>query len=181
VTRTSLTCLVVACAAALGACGSGGSKTVVKTVTESQPTTQAPAQTITTNESAPAPQPRPQRASPALHLAFFRSPTGNIGCVIAEGIARCDIQNRNWSPPPRPRSCFGDTGYGQGLLVGTTGRAHFVCAGDTALNPSGSALPYGRDSKVDGFTCHSASDGITCASNRTGRGFLLNRERYRIF
>ncbi|MDX6642191.1 MAG: hypothetical protein QOD76_153, partial [Solirubrobacteraceae bacterium] len=114
-------------------------------------------------------------------LAFFRSPTGNIGCVIAEGIARCDIRDRSWSPPPRPRSCFGDTRYGQGLIVGTTGRAHFVCAGDTALNPSGTALPYGRDSDVDGLICHSATEGITCRSTRSGRGFLLNRERYRIF
>jgi uncharacterized protein DUF6636 len=176
--------MVLACAT-LAACGAGGSKTVVKTVTGSQPTTQTPADTITTGQTAPTtqpesqPQPTPGRS--ALHLAFFRSPTGNIGCAIAEGIARCDIRNRNWSPPPRPRSCNGETGYGQGLVVGTTGRARFVCAGDTALNPSGRALPYGRDSQVEGFTCHSATDGITCRSTRTGRGFLLNSERYRIF
>jgi hypothetical protein len=173
--------VVSACAATLAACGSGGSKTVVKTVTGSQP---SPANTTTTpaeptTQSASQPQPTPGRS--ALHLAFFRSPSANIGCVIAEGIARCDIRNRNWSPPPRPRSCYGDTGYGQGLIVGTTGRAHFVCAGDTALDPNGRALPYGRDSRVPGFTCHSATDGITCRSTRTGRGFFLNRERYRIF
>ncbi|MDX6669372.1 MAG: hypothetical protein QOK04_2752 [Solirubrobacteraceae bacterium] len=173
---------VAACAATLAACGSGGSTTVVKTVTGSQP---SPATTTTTTPAEPTtqstsqPQPTPGRS--ALHLAFFRSPTGNIGCVIAEGIARCDIRDRSWSPPPRPRSCNGNTGYGQGLIVGTTGRAHFVCAGDTALNPNGRAVPYGRDSRVPGFTCHSATDGITCRSTRTGRGFFLNRERYRIF
>jgi hypothetical protein len=176
---------VLACAATLAACGSGGSKTVVKTVTGSQPTTQAPTDTITTDQAPPPtqpesqPQPTPGRS--ALHLAFFRSPTGNIGCVIAEGIARCDIRDRSWSPPPRPPSCNRNTGYGQGLIVGTTGRAHFVCAGDTALNPSGRALPYRRDTEVDGLICHSATDGITCRSTRTGRGFLLNRERYRTF
>ena len=171
----------MACAATLAACGSGGSKTVVKTVTGPQPT-QAPASTSGPAEpTQPASQPPPTPARSALHLAFFRSPTGNIGCVIAEGIARCDIRDRSWSPPPRPRSCSDETDYGQGLIVGTSGRAHFVCAGDTALNPNGSALPYGRDTEVDGLTCHSATDGITCRSTGTGRGFLLNRERYRIF
>jgi hypothetical protein len=174
---------VSACAATLAACGSGGSKTVVKTVTASQPSPANTTATTTpaepTTQSTSQPQPSPGQAP--LHIAFFRSPSANIGCVIAEGIARCDIRNRNWSPPPRPRSCFGETGYGQGLIVGTTGRAHFVCAGDTALDPNGKPLPYGRDSQVDGFTCHSAADGITCASTGTGHGFLLNRERYRTF
>lgn len=175
--RGSVLSVAVACAAAVAACGSGGSKTVVKTTTAAS--APGPATTITVTKTAPAPQPALSRG--ASHLAFFRSPTGNIGCAIAEGTARCDIRNRDWSPSPRPASCSRETGYGQGLVVEATGRVHFVCAGDTALNPTGPVLSYGRDSRVDDFTCKSREDGVTCTNRRTGHGFLINRVRYRIF
>jgi hypothetical protein len=45
-------------------------------------------------------------AAPASAATFFHSPSGNIRCVIDRtAFTRCDITNRNWSPPPKPRSC----------------------------------------------------------------------------
>ncbi len=73
--------------------------------------------------------------------ANFLSPTGNIGCVIADGGARCVITHRSWSPPPRPSSCPPEVDYGQGTIVETGGPGRLVCAGDTAITPGSPKLP----------------------------------------
>jgi hypothetical protein len=121
----------------------------------------------------------PAHVNKKLHLAQFSSPSENIGCVVVSGGARCDIAHRDWSPPPRPANCPLD--YGQGIAVGRHGHAGFVCAGDTALDPNGPTLAYGRKLDAFGFTCRSAVSGMTCASNRSGHGFFISIQRYRIF
>ncbi len=32
---------------------------------------------------------------------MFTSPSGNIGCMMDFDYVRCDINERNWTPPPR--------------------------------------------------------------------------------
>lgn len=57
------------------------------------------------------------------HLTQFTSPSGNIGCAIipagAAGnfaaYARCDIQTRDWTPPPRPSTCPPSPATGRAL------------------------------------------------------------------
>jgi hypothetical protein len=115
-----------------------------------------------------------------VHLQSFRSPTGNIGCVMFEGGARCDISKREWAPPPRPSSCPEQVDFGQGLAVEHTGRASIVCAGDTALDPSATELAYGEASELGGTQCISASAGITCA-NHSGHGFFISIQSYKLF
>jgi hypothetical protein len=179
--------LAGACAAALGACG-GATKTVTvvtKTVTQQQSTgstsgtssgatTSAPATTATTTTTTTP-------AVTTVHIDFFRTPTANIGCAIAGGTARCDIRTRNWSPPPHPASCPNIVDYGQGLIVGGSGRGTFVCAGDTALDPTGPVVAYGQTSVVGDFACASASSGVTCRNTATGHGFQISREGYQLF
>ena len=174
--------LLVVPALWLAACGGGGDKTVVKTVTAppTQPTT-APPTTPTTPTTPPQTTP-PTSPTPPLnvvHRQFFRSPSRNIGCVIAGGAARCDIRNRDWEPPPKPPDCQLD--YGQGIAIGSSFRAEFVCAGDTALDPSFRPLAYGDDSQVGHFRCSSREDGVTCTNTNTNHGFFLARDRYRLF
>jgi hypothetical protein len=118
-------------------------------------------------------------ASAFVQLRQFRSPSGNIGCVMTSGGVRCDIAHRSWKPPRRPRSCPLD--YGQGITVGRTGHAGFVCAGDTALDPTGPVLAYGRSLTLSGFTCQSTTAGMTCRRASTGHGFFLSIQGYRIF
>ncbi len=109
----------------------------------------------------------------------FRSPTGNIGCFIDARLgARCDIAQHSWATPPHPSWCHED--YGQGLSLDRSGRASFVCAGDTALN-IGPRLAYGRSITAGVFTCRSARSGMTCRNRRTGHGFSLSRARYRLW
>jgi hypothetical protein len=109
----------------------------------------------------------------------FRSPSGNIGCFIGKHFVRCDIRERTWSPPPKPRSCELD--FGQGVAVGTRDhKASWVCAGDTALN-AGRALPYGESIRRGDLRCQSRRSGMRCRNVRTQHGFALSRASARLF
>ena len=109
---------------------------------------------------------------------YFHSPSGNIGCGISRSGARCDIAQHTWKPPPKPRSCHLDWGYG--LTVGRHGPASFFCARDSVLH-LGPALAYGQKVRRGRFKCASRTDGVRCVNLRTHRGFKLSREHARRF
>jgi hypothetical protein len=124
----------------------------------------------------------PAGAAPTLaHHTYFITPSRNIGCVLVDGTARCDIRGRTWSPPPRPGNCPSEVDYGQGIVVASAGRAMFVCAGDTALIPRAPILAYGRIDLYDDFYCSSERRGVTCRSAHSGHGFVISRNGYRLF
>lgn len=166
--------LLVATAWLLAGCG-GGTKTVIvqgpPPPTSTVATTQATRSTASTS-TAP---------SSFVHLEAFQTPTGNIGCMLIGGVARCDIVRRSWTLPPRPSSCPHIVDFGQGLEVGRSGAARFVCAGDTARDPSSPKLAYGSASRVGPFDCVSRATGMTCTSRSSGHGFMLSVQRYRLF
>jgi hypothetical protein len=166
-------------AALVAGCGGSSTTTVVRTVTERAPVNGDGNNTAAVQEVAEK-QAKEEEPSRVVHLKTFRSPSGNIGCALYEGGARCDIRKRDWSPPPRPARCPKETGYGQGVEVAHTGEAGFVCAGDTALDPSSSSLSYGTASEVGGSECISRKNGVTCV-NRAGHGFFLSIQSYQIF
>jgi hypothetical protein len=116
-----------------------------------------------------------------LRHASFQTPTHNIGCQLLGGVARCDIRHRTYTLPPRPRSCSHIVAFGQGVLVGKSGKARIVCAGDTVLNPDLPVLAYGSSDTFGRFTCKSASVGLTCTNQITGHGFFLSIQSYRLF
>jgi hypothetical protein len=117
-------------------------------------------------------------AGPASAATFFHSPSGNIRCVIDRtSIARCDIGARNWSPPPKPRSCPGD--WANGMQVGLRDRGRFTCASDAV--PAGRRLAYGRSIRRGRFRCTSRRSGMRCVNRRNGHGFALSRDRARRF
>jgi hypothetical protein len=177
--------MMVALVAAVAGCGSGGTKTVTVTKTSSVHTRTSPAATTAgpaTTTAPPATTTQSVTPVKTESLRFFRSPTGNLGCEMFAsegGGARCDIANRSWKAPPKPASCTLD--YGQGLQVIGRHRGTFTCAGDTALNPKGTPLPYGEASKVGTFMCASASSGITCTNLATKHGFFISIGSYRLF
>jgi len=177
-------------AALVGGCGGGSTTTIERTVTEkvevpakveggssSQETAAAKEAKAAETKVAEEEAAQPKRI---LHLKTFRTPSGNIGCAMYEGGARCDIRKRDWKPLPRPAACSREVGYGQGLEVPAGGEAGFVCAGDTALDPSASSLAYGTASRVGGSECISRTDGITCV-NRAGHGFFISVQSYQVF
>jgi hypothetical protein len=152
----------------LAACGSGS------TDTRSASATSSPAQT-TSRSIAQTTEPAAREID---GLRGFISPTGNVACMIAADWARCDIIDRDWSPPPRPAGCEFD--YGQGISVAPGERAQFVCAGDTAFGPD-AILPYGESISAGALRCESTEDGITCRDLRTAHGFSISREAYQLF
>jgi hypothetical protein len=114
---------------------------------------------------------------------FFHSPSRNIYCLIyrfhGRASGRCDIKERNWSAPPRPRSCHLD--YGNGAEVDPRGKGHFTCAGDTVIVPHHRALRYGHSIKLGAVKCTSRRTGMTCQSVKTGHGFMISREAVDFF
>jgi hypothetical protein len=159
----------VAVMALAGACGDR------VTVVNAPPGTTHPR----TTESAPHGTTSPQASDREVdELTAFVSPSGNVSCMIEEDLARCDIIDRSWSPPPRPTDCEFD--YGQGISIAPAEEAGFVCAGDTAFGGD-EVLPYGDSVSAGVLRCESAESGITCRETKTGHGFSIATEAYRLF
>lgn len=121
-------------------------------------------------------------AAAAARDVGFSSPSKNIGCQLFQAerhwIARCDIRDRDWSPPKRPRRCRLD--YGQGVYVsGRGGRGAYVCAGDTALGAR-RVLAYGHHLRRGTILCTSLTTGMRCVNVRDGHGFLISRETVKL-
>jgi hypothetical protein len=135
----------------------------------------------TPTESTRAPKTEPPETTEpdaATDLVGFTSPSGNVGCIADSAYVRCDISERDWTPPPRPADCEFD--YGQGISLSLGKEAAFVCAGDTALG-GGKPLDYGQSVSVGLMQCDSAESGITCRDTKTGHGFTIAREAYQVF
>ncbi|MGV9799356.1 DUF6636 domain-containing protein [Mycobacterium sp. NPDC003449] len=112
-------------------------------------------------------------------LTAFGSPSGNVGCQITPTGVRCDIDQQDWSPPPRPADCRLD--YGKAVAVGVGEPARFLCAGDTARTGSGEPLAYGAAITAGPIRCESSESAMTCRDTGSGHGFSIAREAYRLF
>jgi hypothetical protein len=111
-------------------------------------------------------------------LVGFTAPSGNVERMLDPSYVRCDISEREWSPPPKPADCEFD--YGQGINMSAGERPAFNCVGDTAMG-AGAPLAYGKSITKGNLTCESAQAGITCRDSATGHGFTIAREAYRVF
>jgi hypothetical protein len=160
----------LACAAVLLALGVAGCGSDTKTVTETQTQTQASGSVQ-----------RPLAVAAGNHGPhYFETPSHNIGCYLDSRSVRCDIRERDWSPPPKPQYCIkAGVDWGQGVAVGAH-RASIVCAGDTTLGGPG-LLGYGQSARRGPIYCVSRAAGITCRNADTAHGFFLSRARYRLF
>jgi len=115
---------------------------------------------------------------PASAATSFHSPSGNIRCVIdGTSFTRCDITNRDWSPPPKPQSCEFD--WGNSLGLGLRGPGRFLCVSDAV--DSGRTLDYGKSIKRGRFRCRSRMTGMRCVNVRNGHGFAVSKQRVRRF
>ena len=139
-------------------------------------TTAAPSPDGTTTRGPKAPATTEPEA--IADLVGFTSPSGNVGCYLEPTTVRCDILERDWTPPPRPVDCEFD--YGQGIDLSVGEAPTFVCAGDTTLG-GGTPLAYGTSISAGPLTCDSAETGITCRDSTTTRGFTIAREAFRLF
>ncbi len=120
---------------------------------------------------------RMDAASTASEVLQFSSPSRGIGCVYAifDGPAslRCDVRGGVVPLPARDPKCSTEVDWGQGFVMGVTGRAQVVCAGDTAMG-SNTIVAYGTKWRHAGFVCASSTDGMRC-TNKSGHGFFISR------
>lgn len=87
---------LVTAAAVLCACGGQGAESMAVTgsLTRSEMVQRTPERAAATTE--------PEVIA---DLVSFTSPSGNVGCYLDQTTVRCDISERDWSPPPRPADC----------------------------------------------------------------------------
>jgi hypothetical protein len=124
-------------------------------------------------------EPTPLTTREVFESTSFTSPSGNIGCAIEPTSVRCDIAERNWSPPPKAADCPEVVSWGQGLTLTAGSPAEFVCAGDTAMT-TGNPLAYGDKIVSGSIECTSTSAGMSCWDFVHGGSFDLSREGYHL-
>jgi hypothetical protein len=107
----------------------------------------------------------------------FETPSGNIGCLLTEQGARCDIRQHDWPNPKKPRSCEFD--YGS-IEVHAHGRGGYGCISDSVMGIGG-VLGYGESIRKGRFECTSEEAGVRCVNRRNGHGFFLSRQSVRFF
>ena len=175
-----LACGAALLALALAGCG-GGSTTVTRTETTPATATAGGSTTAGGAKTATVAAPHAPAVPAGNHGPhYFETPSHNIGCYLDAHSARCDIRQRDWSPPPEPAYCKkAGVDFGQGLAVGAN-RAQFVCAGDTTLGGP-AILPYRRSAQRGTILCVSRVAGMTCTNTATNHGFFLSRAAYRLF
>jgi len=106
----------------------------------------------------------------------FQTPDKKVGCEMDGHGARCDVRKPDWTPPPPPADCELD--YGQGVFVGRSQPADYVCAGDTALDRKNEVLEEGEKIKTGRFKCkNKGDDTIKCVNTRKKTGFVISQER----
>lgn len=156
-------------------CGSSGDE---KTVTEQRTVTEGAATTASGSEASGQGPTASAASLRPLPLKSFGTPSGNIGCRLATTYARCDIKAHDWTAPPKPANC--DVDWGGGLTLSEK-RASVLCAGDTAFDLTAPVLAYGARARRGAIICISREAGMTCKAPRTGHGFFLSRQTYRLF
>lgn len=142
---------------------SNGPDTTEPSTTTTPPTTQAPKPTLPPDEGDHGPE-------------YFMLPSGNIGCFLSAGAARCDVADKTWTAPPPAQPC--DLDYGHGATLSAGQPPVFTCAGDTTLGGP-ETLGYGSSAQRGKLRCDASQAGITCTDLSTGHAFFLSRDSYR--
>jgi hypothetical protein len=117
----------------------------------------------------------------AEELRDFQSPSGNIHCLMINGVdvgVRCDMAELTPSFTKRPPDCEAD--WGSAFWIGSKGPGVLACVSDTVINPSAPVLGYGSTLSFASMTCTSERTGVTC-TNTAGHGFRLSRAVQELF
>ena len=177
--RVLLALVAVTALVACSGSGSGKKAAPTTTTTAVETTVGAGAPKATTGGGTASSEATTTTRGPELALTSFRTPSGNIGCMLSSGGVRCDIGQSTYTPSPKPPACQLD--WGGALEVTDQGPGHFICHGDTVTDPSAPALAYGARARQGSVVCVSEQAGITCTNEAGGHGFFISRDSYKIF
>jgi hypothetical protein len=129
--------------------------------------------------------------SAATTLPGFRSPSGNISCLVIPSAGStpaallCTLAHADYAKTLQTR-CLGPTGAGvdwHGFLLPAARKGTVNCSGGALYNPakqhpSYTTLAYGKTWRHKMFSCTSAVTGVNC-SNPSGHGFFVSRQTWR--
>jgi hypothetical protein len=119
----------------------------------------------------------------AQSLPSFKTPTGNIICVMTGTDVECGIKS-GLNPAPARQACNdGDPVFNRIDLSATGAAEPLRCAGDPGAfveEPNAKVLNYGNTLINGEIGCTSFEFGVVCA-NGNGHGFFLSRAVVRYF
>lgn len=107
-------------------------------------------------------------------IEAFATQTRNIACTMREGGVTCTIASKTFVPPGA-EACSGTIGH---VVEASADGIEVPCVDGPAPGPAAEDVPvleYGSTSAVGGWTCTSATNGVTCVDDATGAGFRLAR------
>ncbi len=125
----------------------------------------------------------------AAATSYFETPSKNIVCGYFAGSGfktelECGVLSGLIPPAPKPvGGCHGIDPASNRLELSTTGRPAGFCSGDAgvfARQGLAPVLAYGKAWHEGGYTCTSATTGLTCR-NGAGHGFFLSRASWHSF
>lgn len=140
----------------------------------------------TTPAATQAPPPRPpavaappQTSAPSAPIQVwgFRSPTGNLACVLSTTGAACDVKGHQYAAPAAPPNCPGWFGDRIGMDVGAP--AMFSCHTTSFFDRGLPTQTYNAPLTAGSISCVLAEDtGVTCRDAASGHGFTLSKQAY---
>jgi hypothetical protein len=119
----------------------------------------------------------PLRRLASDNYVYFKSPSGNIVCSIADEVI-CEVKQREFGADPRPATCpTSESWVQQYVSLTVTGVSAGYCTGGMAVPFDAVVLPYGKSLTWGAHTCSSGETGVTCSNASTGHGFKVSRSR----
>jgi hypothetical protein len=109
----------------------------------------------------------------------FRSPSGNISCVVGNGGAACDVSDHTYQLPPGP-PCSQHSAWGGRFSLQQGQAAEMECHNDTLRVPGARTLDYGQTISAGTITCESQPSGMKCTDSSTGHYFRVSRDSYNL-
>lgn len=117
---------------------------------------------------------------------YFRSPTGNIHCRLGDWtVATAGCQAKEAPVPPGgEKECAGNEIYpasslSRGYLL-YPDRVRPICFNQGYLGaPNAKTLPYNSSVAVNGYTCTSRVEGVTCLTAAGAHGFFMSLQTMR--
>ncbi|MBB2924939.1 hypothetical protein [Cellulomonas cellasea] len=128
----------------------------------------APSASLSGQASTPTP------TATGAGLASFTTQLRNIACTMSDEGVTCTIADKTFVPPGA-EACTGTIGH---VVVAGAEGVDTPCVDGPApakAAPDVPVLEYGSTSTVGGWTCTSATNGVTCVEDASGTGFRLAR------
>ena len=137
--------------------------------------------TVTVTATPHAPAPTTVVVAGNASTGPFQSPSGNIRCAMfaydGQNSVRCDIDEYDWTAPPRSPNCH--LSWGSRFKLEQGGESVFDCYAQD-LPAVDHTLGYGQTQTVGAITCVSQPAAMTCADSSTGHYFRISREDYEV-